>query len=392
MPVLAEAIAPPDQNTEQLLTLHWAMDSMAAKTLADSLSNTEHIQLYEAVRDIDVDTNAIAAREQYRREIGDIVTGKLDKELVIVGPCSLDSETNYSEFFDQVEELQRAHPNARIVVRLNKAKPRTGGKWRGLEYSTELEDRETAYDVFKEAFHRQIPIITEITDKDELGATAPYLSAAWLGARDMTSSSLRATCSLIHLPILTKNHTDGQAETVENTIAAIGMNTEDYEGSGVNIVIAATPAGKGIITGILPVGEGNSRVGIIARGYELKEDLNKEERRRKVIQHLGELCALAARLDTVVIVDGSHSIATMLGYSKKDPERLPHVIDTILDALSKGEIVHGERVAGIMGETGPSEGRTDPNWLSTAKNIGQLSGLIIQFTNIRDQLLEQSAA
>ncbi|HUY85256.1 MAG TPA: hypothetical protein VMU97_01945 [Candidatus Dormibacteraeota bacterium] len=350
------------------------MDKQAAEALADSMTNQE-IERIEEVNE-SLDPGAVALRDQNREKIGAVFRGESDQHLSVKGPCSADKKTVTSELLDILESLDEEHPGLISGIRINGSKPRTQGKWRGLAYSTDPAEREQLHEIMREALSRGRPIISEIADSCELGEFGPYLSGAWLGARDMASTSLRAAASAIHLPFGAKNGMDGSVEGVRNTMEAINMNTRAMEGSGANLgVIASGPSYRGIPTGILPVGEGNNTRAIIARGYALPAGTSPELGCQLAIRHISQLCLLAEELGSVVLIDKTHGAPPMFGIDPKDTERFPKVNEAIARAIESGEIQAADRIRGDIAEISPDKGRTDPNWIVNTQNRQVLSNL-----------------
>ena len=270
---------------------HWMLDPLVASEMAAGMGESGVAHIDALLESIEAQGDAIAKRDEHRQEVQKIFTGESDKKLIILGPCSLDDETDYTELFDYVEELQAEHPDSVIGMRLNGAKPRTQGGNTGLFPSTISGQRQKQLDVYQNAFQRGIPIFTEITDKDQFGMLAPYLTGAWLGARDMASTDLRTVFSATRLNVMVKNAVDGRLASLEAAVVAIGNSTEENKGSGVNLgYLGATCKHEDGGPAVFTVGEGNPNVAIIARGYELREEesdgdeirlvnkLSKEER------------------------------------------------------------------------------------------------------------------
>jgi phospho-2-dehydro-3-deoxyheptonate aldolase len=177
------------QATEARLTQHWMLDEVAAAELAQGISLAGHQYIDELADGVELAPAAVSARDEHRAEIGAILRGDSERQLVVIGPCSLDTETDYASLFDYVGELQEEHEDAVIALRANGSKPRTSGGWGGLVRSTDPTEQELVVEINQEAFRQHIPILTEITDRDEFGVLAPYLSAAWIGARDVESTA-----------------------------------------------------------------------------------------------------------------------------------------------------------------------------------------------------------
>lgn len=372
-------------ETTELLEHHWALDSKAAEALSSDLNQSEQDLLADRVGSLSVDS--VMMRDNNRDEIGRIYTGNSDKILIVKGPCSLDRGTDYRQVFELLATMQEKHPDIVFAFRGNGAKPRTGGAseerggdWTGLWNSTDPEDREYLFDIYRKAMDFGIPILTEITGPNQAGSLAPFLSGIWLGARDMPSTGLRTMASAIHLPVGVKNGLDGKVDTVESCLVNIARSTMDNSGSGVDLgTIASSPGQRGIPVGILPVGEGNTKVGIIARGYELPKSMAREERREAALRHISELCVLAARRGNRVIIDGSHAVPPMFDIERTDGDRFPRVMKEIFYAISQSEIDQFDKIKGLLFEIGPNVGRTDRNWVITEDTADQLSEIIESF-------------
>lgn len=349
-------------STEQLLQHHWALDQEAAEALSERLTQDQHDHIEGLVADFD--DSAIEVRDANRRKIGEIFTKTSHDGLMVVGPCSLDDHSDYGEVFDYIEHLQADNPDAVIGMRANGAKPRTGGGWTGLWYSTDPEERAKLFQTYRETMNRGIPIISEVTQATQLGALAPWMSGFWLGARDISSTALRTMSSAIHLPVGIKNGIDGNPQIVANTVKTITGDTEANEGSGVDLgTIASTPDFAGIATGLLPVGEGNHQVAIFARGYELPESLSPEARRAAALNYLSAMCLLGSELGSAVLIDGSHDVPPMFDIKRKDPNRIIPVLEEFNQAIRDGQIENAHQLAGVIAEVGPNTGKTDPNYV-----------------------------
>lgn len=362
-------------EVQEALTHHWAMDDLAAQHLAGELTQTEADQVLSVVDQLD--PNAVALRDEHRATIGRRFVGNSRRPLFWHGPCSTDEDVDYTPLFNNIIDLRDQYPEADFGGRFNDAKPRTVGGWKGLWYSTDKSTRRRMFEIKNDAFERGIPIIMEITEGPQLGAFAPWLSAAWVGARDMESTALRGSMSMIHLPVGVKNPRDGSVAVVHNALKAIRSNSKDNDGSGADMgTIASTPYFRGVPTGILPVGEGNKQNTIIARGYELPKYMTREKRHQAAITHLSEMCLLGAKLSSAVMIDGTHGVPPMFDIDREDPDRFLGVLEEIHKAI-RGDLIEApKQIAGILGEVGPVTGRTDPNLLLDKRRRDQLAKLV----------------
>jgi phospho-2-dehydro-3-deoxyheptonate aldolase len=379
------------QDTTELLIYHWSLDKLAADYFASRMDENDTDHIHKFLDNIEENAEALSIRDSARSELGKIYSGESEKQVIILGPCSLDVETDYAELFSSMKKLQQERPEALIVLRANGAKPRTNGKWRGMHYSTDVSERERLVEIYKQAFEAGIPIVTEVTNSTELGAYAPYLSGYWLGARDMMSTDLRAVAGAYHLAVAVKNGLDGETKTVQNTIEAIRKNTYENEGSGIEINIASTPNHAGIASGVLPVGEGNKQVGIIARGYSLPERMSQWRRKRKVAHHIGKLCLLADEMGSAVLIDGSHEVPPMLKIKKSDGDRFPKVMHEIVKLIHKRKITNAGKIVGFVVEASTTIGKTDKNYIASPENMEALGNVSEELEEARQDFDKSEA-
>lgn len=362
------------ETAQEMLEHHWMLDSEAAKNVATLMSEEQAKDIEQGFADISL--AAAQLRDHNRQEIGAIFSGTSDKKLIVLGPCSLDTDVDYTVLFDYIKELQEQHPESVIAFRGNGAKPRSGKGWTGLFYGTTAE-RQRLFDIYAEAVERGIPILTEVTEAEQLGALAPFLSGVWVGARDVESTALRGKFSAFHLPVAIKNGRNGNVEIVAKAVETVKASSLENDDSRVFLgQIAMRPDSPGIATLPVQVGKGNEHVAIIARGYELPEETKAAEKRRLAIEHLSDICMLGAEIGSSVLIDGTHGVPPMFDIDKREDKRFLSVLNIFRQAIEKGEISNPEQIKGVIGEVGPETGRTDPNLLLDAPNREELSKLI----------------
>lgn len=365
-------------ETKTLLTHHWALDEMAAESAGQLIdAHPEQRKQLEAAL-LPLSEHATAARDENRRELALITRGESSKKLLLLGPCSLDEETDVTKVFDAVTTLQRTlGSSALVAMRANSAKPRTASGWKGMWYSTDEPLRRAMFDIYSEAAERHIPIVSEITETPQIAALAPFLSGAWIGARDIASTSLRGMASAFHMPIGLKTGVNGETKTTEQALQAARSNS-DITGSGVDLTrLAATAEHPGIALHPVPVQSGNENLFVIARGNS-----SGEHTKAAGLRHLGETCVMGARSDAVTVVDVSHDLVNAFGSNRADPNRSRITINGLLTALESGDISAGNTIAGILAEIGPTTGRTDPNWLLNKESIEFLHGSMERLARI----------
>ena len=76
-----------------------------------------------------VPKNLIELKKQRDQEISDVITGKSNKFLVIIGPCSADSEDSVCEYVNKLASVNDEVKDKLILIpRIYTNKPRTTGE------------------------------------------------------------------------------------------------------------------------------------------------------------------------------------------------------------------------------------------------------------------------
>lgn len=171
--------------------------------------------------------NIKAIRDQMIR---DVITGKSDKFLMIIGPCSADNET---AVMDYVERLARIQEEVRdrivIVPRIYTNKPRTTGE--GYKGPLHQPDPEKAPDLLAgliaiRKMHMDTIERTGLSAADEMLYPENYrylddlLSYVAIGARSVEDQQHRMTVSGMNIPAAMKNPTSGDFTVMMNSVVA----------------------------------------------------------------------------------------------------------------------------------------------------------------------------
>lgn len=174
-------------------------------------------------------------------QLKNILSGKDDRLLLIIGPCSadrLDSVLDYMERLRKVQE--KVEDKIFIVPRCYTNKPRTTGK--GYKGMLHQPDPENKPDMFKgliaiREMHMRVVQETGFTCADEMLYTENYkylddiLAYVAVGARSVENQQHRLTSSGIEVPVGMKNPTSGDFSVMMNAItAAQGRHTFIYRG------------------------------------------------------------------------------------------------------------------------------------------------------------------
>ena len=155
-----------------------------------------------------------------RQQIRDILEGRDQRMLMVVGPCSIHDEKAALEYADRLVELaEKLKDRLIIVMRVYFEKPRTTVGWKGMIYDPNLDD---TFDIAT-GLHKARSLMLKINEKgmcigtEFLDPIIPqYLSdlIAWstIGARTTESQTHRQMASGLSMPVGFKNGTDGTAQ------------------------------------------------------------------------------------------------------------------------------------------------------------------------------------
>ncbi len=163
-----------------------------------------------------------------RRAIADILSGKDDRLLAVVGPCSIHDPALGMDYARRLNDLRKEVADRILVVmRVYFEKPRTRLGWRGFILDPRLDG---SYDV-QEGLRRARKLLLEINDlglptgSEMLDPIVPQyiddlVSWASIGARTTESQTHREMASGLSMPVGFKNGTDGSIETAVNAFAS----------------------------------------------------------------------------------------------------------------------------------------------------------------------------
>ncbi len=172
-------------------------------------------------------------------EIADIITGKSDKFLVIIGPCSADNEDAVCDYTSRLAKVQEKVADKIILIpRIYTNKPRTTGE--GYKGIVHQPDPEKAPDLLEgiiamRKMHLRSIEETHLFAADEMlyPENWPYvsdiLSYVAIGARSVENQQHRLVVSGLDIPCGMKNPTSGTLGIMLNScIAAQSGHTFMY--------------------------------------------------------------------------------------------------------------------------------------------------------------------
>ncbi len=167
---------------------------------------------------------------QRAAEIKDIFSGRSDKFLLIIGPCSADNEDSVIDYISRLRVLQeRVSDKIFMVPRIYTNKPRTTGDgYKGLLHQpnpTEKPDMLKGIVAIRE-MHMRALRETGFSCADEMLYPENHrylddlLAYVAVGARSVENQQHRLTASGLDVPVGMKNPTSGDFTVMMNAITA----------------------------------------------------------------------------------------------------------------------------------------------------------------------------
>lgn len=188
-----------------------------------------------------IDAGIKALKEQRDQEIRDVFTGKSDKFLAIIGPCSADNEDAVIDYLLRLRKVQdKIADKVLIIPRVYTNKPRTTGEgYKGMVHQPDPEKKTNMLAGLIAIRKMHIHAIQEsgFTCADEMLYPENYrylsdiLSYVAVGARSVEDQQHRLTVSGMDVPAGMKNPTSGDFSVMLNSIvAAQGSHRFIYRG------------------------------------------------------------------------------------------------------------------------------------------------------------------
>lgn len=132
----------------------------------------------EIRRDYPVPEQIVKMKEERDKEIADIFTGKSDKFLMIIGPCSADNEEAVIDYVTRLAKVQEKIKDKILVIpRIYTNKPRTTGQgYKGMLHQPDPEKKPDMLHGLLAIRHLHIRAMKEtgLTSADEMLYTDNY--------------------------------------------------------------------------------------------------------------------------------------------------------------------------------------------------------------------------
>ena len=306
--------------------------------------------------------------EERNEKIADIICGKDDRILLIIGPCSADNEDSVLDYICRLRKVQdKVEDKIFIVPRIYTNKPRTTGKgYKGMLHQPDPSKEPDMYKgiVAIRKMHLRAIQETGFTCADEMLYPENHrylndlLGYVAVGARSVENQQHRLTASGLNIPVGMKNPVSGSIPVLMNSIeAAQSGHTFLYRGWEVST-------------------NGNPLAHAILRGFENNHSQHMPNYHYEDLQLLFDMYQQKGFENPAVIVDTNHC------NSGKQPFEQPRIVKEVLSSCRYNSDIH-KLVKGFMIESYIEDGSqkidehiygksiTDPflGWEKTEKMI-----------------------
>ena len=279
-----------------------------------------------------------AVIERSRAAIADVLHGRDDRLIVVVGPCSIHDHDQAIDYAQKLKGAAAATAGSLIVImRVYFEKPRTTVGWKGYINDPRLdgsfrinEGLRRARELLLDITGLGLPAGTEYLDLLSPQYIADLIAWGAIGARTTESQSHRQLASGLSCPIGFKNGTDGGVQVAADALVAA---------RAAHAFMGMTKMGQAAIFET----RGNADTHVILRGGSKAPNFDAAS--------VEAACAVLrnARLRERVMVDCSHANAA------KRHLRQIHVAHDVAKQITAGE----RRLVGVMIESNLEEGRQD---------------------------------
>lgn len=192
--------------------------------------------------------------------IADVFTGRSDKLILVIGPCSADREDAVLEYCERLAGLQEQVSDKLILIpRVYTNKPRTTGDgYKGLLHQPNPERDSDMLEgvVAIRRLHTSVLANTGLSTADEMLYPDNYrylsdlLSYVAVGARSVENQEHRLTSSGIAVPVGMKNPTSGDNSVMLNSIMA-AQHSHTFIYRGWEVKTTGNPLAHAIIRGFV---------------------------------------------------------------------------------------------------------------------------------------------
>ena len=280
-------------------------------------------------------------KKQRDAEIRDVLTGKSNKFLVIIGPCSADHEDPVCDYINRLAKINDNVKDSLILIpRIYTNKPRTTGEgYKGIVHQPDPEKQADflAGLIAMRKMHIRAAAESGLTAADEMlypenwGYVSDILSYVAIGARSVEDQQHRLTVSGFDVASGMKNPTSGDFSVMLNSVyAAQHPHSFIYRGWEVNTT-------------------GNELAHTVLRGANNKHGQNIPNYHYEDLIRLHDMYGEMNLKNPACVIDSNHS------NSNKQFKQQIRIVKEVLHSRRISEDIH-KLVKGFMIESYIEEG------------------------------------
>lgn len=283
----------------------------------------------------------VKIKAQRDAEIRDVITGKSNKFLVIIGPCSADNEDSVCDYVNRLAKVnEKVQDKLILIPRIYTNKPRTTGEgYKGMIHQPNPEQKPDflAGLIAIRKMHIRALKETGLSAADEMlypenwRYLSDILSYVAIGARSVEDQQHRLTVSGFDVPAGMKNPTSGDFSVMLNAVfAAQHPHSFIYRGWEVNTT-------------------GNDLAHTVLRGATNKHGQNTPNYHYEDLNRLLEMYGNMNLKNPACVIDTNHS------NSNKQFEQQIRIAKEVMHNRKLNHDIHG-LVKGLMIESYIEEG------------------------------------
>ncbi|MBO4292444.1 MAG: 3-deoxy-7-phosphoheptulonate synthase [Lachnospiraceae bacterium] len=305
-------------------------------------------------------------------QIRDVITGKSNKFLLVIGPCSADNEDSVCDYVNRLAAINdKVKDKVILIPRIYTNKPRTTGEgYKGMVHQPDPEKKPDflAGLIAIRRMHIRAMKESGLTSADEMlypenfRYLSDILSYVAVGARSVEDQQHRLTVSGFDVPAGMKNPTGGDFSVMLNSVyAAQHPHSFIYRGWEVNT-------------------SGNELAHTILRGATNKHGQNTPNYHYEDLMRLLEMYGKMELKNPACIIDTNHSNSNKkFDQQIRIAEEIMHnrKVNPELHSLVKGLMIESYIEEGCQKVGGGIYGKsiTDPclGWADTEKLIYEIA-------------------
>lgn len=318
----------------------------------EAVSKQVNLELIKSIACLSEEEQAF--KDKRDKELRDVITGKDQRFLLVIGPCSADNEEAVLEYAKKLAAIQeKVKDKIFIVQRVYTGKPRTNGDgYKGMLHQQDPNGETNLIRgmVAVRKLHKRVIVEAGLTTADEmlypenLVFVDDLVSYHAVGARSVEDQQHRFVASGIDAPTGLKNPTSGNMKVLFNSLHA-AQRSQEFIFSGSEVKTSGNELAHVILRGAL------SEQGQVIPNYHY-EDLLKAVKAYKADDYQNPF----------IIVDTNHDNS-----GKQYLEQIRIVKEVLINRAWNEDIK--QMVRGFMIESYLEDGRQDISEGTYGKSI-----------------------